>query len=146
MPIPIFTIKDFDKEKYEPLGMVTGSDQESVSGIRKWFVDFFSIFGGKSTLLHKKIDDTLEKAKADLLKNTAKEFPTAVAIYNVKMSMEVNNWQSQGQGFLHCVMSGTAVGYNDKNFQEFKKMKEASKKTNKANNNNKSRKTRKNRK
>ena len=131
MSVPIFTIKDFNKEKYEPLGLVTGSDQESVSVIRKYFANVIGLFGGKSALLHKKIDDLIAKAKNDLIKNTLKEFPTATGIYNAKISLEMNNWQSYGQGFLHCVISGTAVGYKEENYVEFKKIKDA-KKTNKS--------------
>ena len=53
----VYTSGHYDTNEWEPVDMVTVAHNESISLVRGIGVEFGQIFGGKSTLLEKKILD-----------------------------------------------------------------------------------------
>ena len=56
----VYTSGHYDTNEWEPVDMVTVAHNESISLVRGIGVEFGQIFGGKSTLLEKKILDLRE--------------------------------------------------------------------------------------
>jgi uncharacterized protein YbjQ (UPF0145 family) len=115
-----------------PLGVVVGNDRERVSLLRKIGDDFMSLFGGSSGLMRKKMNDLIVRAKHELLKNVAEQFPTATAIYDAEFNFNTGN------RFFEVVITGTAVieknklnQNNNNNTRKNKSSKRSSKKSSK---------------
>jgi len=56
----VYTTGHYDTNEWEPVDMVTVAHNESVSALRDFGVGIGQIFGGKSSLLEKKITDLRE--------------------------------------------------------------------------------------
>jgi len=135
MSIPVFTTKiegpEFNSKKLKSLGAVIGSDRERISLLRTWGESFMSIFGGRSLLIRKKMDDLIRNAKANLIKNAMTEFPRATAIYDAEFRFESSSFF---RNYLDCVITGTAVmDISPKNANNNNTTRKVSDKTKKAN-------------
>jgi uncharacterized protein YbjQ (UPF0145 family) len=56
----VYTTGHYDTNEWEPVDLVTVTHNESVSMVRDFGVGIGQIFGGKSSLLEKKITDLRE--------------------------------------------------------------------------------------
>lgn len=56
----VYTTGHYDTDEWEPVDMITVSHNEAVSALRGFAVGFGQMFGGKSSLLEKKIIDLRE--------------------------------------------------------------------------------------
>ena len=56
----VYTTGHYDTNEWEPVDMITVAHNESISFVRGIGVEFGQIFGGKSSLLEKKITDLRE--------------------------------------------------------------------------------------
>jgi len=118
--IPIFTLPinsaEFNTKKYKSLGAVIGTDRERISGLLTLIDDILSysfyipLLGDRDKLIKSRMDDLIRNAKANLIKNTMKEFPNAVAIFDAKF--ELKNASSL-RNYLDCMITGTAVSQRE---------------------------------
>jgi uncharacterized protein YbjQ (UPF0145 family) len=104
-PIPIYTTEliNPDPKKYVVLGLVVGNDRERISLARHVGESFMGIFGWSSGLMRKKMNDLVENAKADLMKQVAQKFPNATAVYGADFNFNTTVWH------LDLNITGTAV-------------------------------------
>ena len=104
-PIPIYTteLMNPDPKKYIVLGTVVGNDRERISLVRNVGESFMTMFGWSSGLMRKKMDDLVENAKADLMKQVAQKYPTATAVYGADFNFNTATWH------LDLTITGTAV-------------------------------------
>ena len=86
--VPCYTINTYDFTKEKVLGTLTANSTHTISLAREFLADLQGLFGGKSSLIEKKIDDVVNSAKVDFFKELAKRYPNATLVigYNVRLS------------------------------------------------------------
>ena len=122
MPLPILTTRLWAipaDQKYEELGTIIGYDKERISYLRRLGDSFMSFFGGSDGLIRKKVDNCIDRAKADMRAKAIKEFGSDVThIYQADFTMSS---YAEYRDYLECRIEGIAIkklpssGSNSKN-------------------------------
>lgn len=110
MALPLFTTSTYDTSKYAPVagGLLFATHVEAVSVLRSMGADFMAMFGNKSALVTKKLDDAVEGAVA-ALREKAAAIPGIVGLAGVRVELSEVSRGEAGMGLLAVLASGTAL-------------------------------------
>ncbi len=109
MSIPLFSSNYFDTQKQVPLGAVFGKRIEAISLFRGFAAGIQGLFGGQIGMVEKKIQDVMEGAKADLLKEVNQKYPQAQSVIGLQIQITDVGRDDKNQ-FILATAQGTAVG------------------------------------
>ncbi len=109
MSIPLFSSNFFDTQKQVPLGAVFGKRIEAISLFRGFAAGIQGLFGGQIGMVEKKIQDVMEGAKADLLKEVNQKYPQAQSVIGLQIQITDVGRDDKNQ-FILATAQGTAVG------------------------------------
>jgi uncharacterized protein YbjQ (UPF0145 family) len=109
MSIPLFSSNYFDTQKQMPLGAVFGKRIEAISLFRGFAAGIQGLFGGQIGMVEKKIQDVVEGAKADLLKDLQQKYPQAQSVIGFQIQITDIGRDEKNQ-FILATVQGTAVG------------------------------------
>ena len=86
--IPCYTINTYDFTNEKVLGTLTANSTHTISLAREFFADVQALFGGKSPLIEKKIDDVVNSARTDFIKEVYNRYPNATSVIglNIRLS------------------------------------------------------------
>ena len=62
----VYTIQSYDTNVWEPVDLITVSHNEAISGLRDFGLGITELFGGKMSLLEKKVKDLREGVVREL--------------------------------------------------------------------------------
>lgn len=109
MSIPLLTITAFNREQYSPLGAVFGKRVEAMSLFRGFVAGVQGLFGGQIEMVEKKIQDVVEGAKADFMKQLQLQYPEAKFVVGFQIHISDVGRDDKNQ-FILATVQGTAVG------------------------------------
>lgn len=109
MAVPLYTISTFNQQKYMPLGAIFGKRIEAISLFRGFAAGFQGLFGGQIGMVEKKIQDAMEGAKADLLKQAQLMYPQAQAVIGLQIHITDVGRDDKTQ-FILATAQGTVIG------------------------------------
>jgi uncharacterized protein YbjQ (UPF0145 family) len=109
MSVQLFSSNYFDTQKQIPLGAVFGKRIEAISLFRGFAAGIQGLFGGQIGMVEKKIQDVVEGAKADCIKDLQLRFPQAQAIIGLQIQITDVGRDDKNQ-FILATVQGTAIG------------------------------------
>lgn len=109
MSIPLFSSNYFDTQKQMPLGAVFGKRIEAISLFRGLAAGIQGLFGGQIGMVEKKIQDVVEGAKADLMREIQQKFPQAQSVIGLQIQITDIGRDEKNQ-FILATAQGTAIG------------------------------------
>jgi len=109
MSIPLFSRNYFDTQKQMPLGAVFGKRIEAISLFRGLAAGIQGLFGGQIGMVEKKIQDVVEGAKADLMREIQQKFPQAQSVIGLQIQITDIGRDEKNQ-FILATAQGTAIG------------------------------------
>jgi uncharacterized protein YbjQ (UPF0145 family) len=109
MSVPLFSINYFDTQKYVPLGSVFAKRIEAISLFRGFAAGIQGLFGGQIGMVEKKIQDVVDGAKADLLKQIQTQYPQARMVIGLQIQVTDVGRDDNNQ-FILATVQGTAIG------------------------------------
>lgn len=104
----LLTNNEYDKAKYQSAGAVMATHIEAISGARAFGADIMGLFGNKSELLTKKMDDALQGVNAGLLTLAKSRYPNLVGICDLRYSSD-NFSTDDNNTFISFHVAGTAL-------------------------------------
>jgi uncharacterized protein YbjQ (UPF0145 family) len=104
----LLTNNEYDRSKYRSVGIVTATHVEAISGLRSFGADIMGIFGNKSELLTKKMDDALRGVNTSLLSVAKGKYPNLAGICDIRY--DTNTFATdENSTFITFQASGTAL-------------------------------------
>lgn len=108
MPFFIHTLQSYDSSAYKPVGQVVATHVEAVSRGRAFLADIVGMFGNKSDLMTKKLDDAVSGVLKTLQEKTLAQYPDAAGIVGVHYSLsEISG--DEKTNFISILGSGTVL-------------------------------------
>jgi uncharacterized protein YbjQ (UPF0145 family) len=104
----LLTNNEYDREKYRSVGIVTATHIEAISGLRSFGADIMGIFGNKSELLTKKMNDALRGVNTSLLSVAKGKYPNLAGICDIRYDTNTFATDENSTFIAYCV-SGTAL-------------------------------------
>lgn len=104
----LLTNNEYDRSKYRSVGIVTATHIEAISGLRSFGADIMGIFGNKSELLTKKMDDALRGVNTSLLSVSKGKYPNLAGICDIRY--DTNTFATdETSTYIAFQASGTAL-------------------------------------
>lgn len=103
-----YTLPTYDQTQYRPIGQVIATHVEAVSRGRAFLADLVGMFGNKSDLLTKKVDDATAGVLTTLQEKALAKYPNAVGIVGLNYSLsEISS--DENSNFISLIASGTVL-------------------------------------
>jgi uncharacterized protein YbjQ (UPF0145 family) len=102
------TLHTFDPVKYKEAGLVYAVHVEAVSAFRGMVADFGALFGNKSELITKKLNDAMIGAYNELESVAKKQYPNAAGVIGIRTQFGDIS-RDDKMGLLGIVLTGTAI-------------------------------------
>jgi len=101
--IILSTLMSYDVTKYEPLGIVRGTNVHGISLFRSIVGNLSSLFGGKNSAVNKKVDDVYNETIQELINSALIMYPGVKMISGIEVTL------SEMRNIIICVATGTAL-------------------------------------
>lgn len=101
--IILSTLMSYDVKKYEPLGIVRGTNVHGISLFRSIVGNLSSLFGGKNSAVNKKVDDVYNETIQELINSALIMYPGVKMISGIEVTL------SEMRNIIICVATGTAL-------------------------------------
>ena len=101
--IILSTLMTYDVTKYEPLGIVRGTNVHGISLFRSIVGNLSSLFGGKNDAINKKVDDVYNDSIQELINGALIMYPGVKMISGIEVTL------SEMKNIIICVATGTAL-------------------------------------
>jgi uncharacterized protein YbjQ (UPF0145 family) len=101
--IILSTLMTYDVTKYEPLGIVRGTNVHGISLFRSIVGNLSSLFGGKNSAVNQKVDDVYNEAIQELINSALIMYPGVKMISGIEVTL------SEMRNIIICVATGTAL-------------------------------------
>ena len=101
--IILSTLMTYDVTKYEPLGIVRGTNVHGISLFRSIVGNLSSLFGGKNSAVNKKVDDVYNETIQELINSALIMYPGVKMISGIEVTL------SEMRNIIICVATGTAL-------------------------------------
>ena len=104
----LLTNNEYDRSRFKSVGAVMATHVEAISGLRSFGADIMGIFGNKSELLTKKMDDALRGVNAGLLSAAKGKYPNLAGICDIRY--DTNTFATdENSTFISFQACGTAL-------------------------------------
>ena len=103
--IILSTLMTYDVTKYEPLGIVRGTNVHGISLFRSIVGNLSSLFGGKNSAVNKKVDDVYNETIQELINSALIMYPGVKMISGIEVTL------SEMRNIIICVATGTALTF-----------------------------------
>jgi uncharacterized protein YbjQ (UPF0145 family) len=104
----LLTNNEYDRSKFKSVGAVMATHVEAISGLRTFGADIMGIFGNKSELLTKKMDDALRGVNSGLLSAAKGKYPNLAGICDIRY--DTNTFATdENSTFIAYQACGTAL-------------------------------------
>ena len=104
----LLTNNEYDRSKFKSVGAVMATHVEAISGLRSFGADIMGIFGNKSELLTKKMDDALRGVNMSLLTLAKAKYPNLAGICDIRY--DTNTFATdENRTYIAFQASGTAL-------------------------------------
>jgi uncharacterized protein YbjQ (UPF0145 family) len=101
--IILSTLMSYDVKKYEPLGIVRGTNVHGISLFRSIVGNLSSLFGGKNSAVNQKVDDVYNETIQELINSALIMYPGVKMISGIEVTL------SEMRNIIICVATGTAL-------------------------------------
>jgi uncharacterized protein YbjQ (UPF0145 family) len=103
--IILSTLMTYDVTKYEPSGIVRGTNVHGISLFRSIVGNLSSLFGGKNSAVNKKVDDVYNETIQELINSALIMYPGVKMISGIEVTL------SEMRNIIICVATGTALTF-----------------------------------
>lgn len=102
------TLATYNQSQFRPVGHVLATHVEAVSRGRAFIADLVGMFGNKSELLTKKVDDAMDGVLSTLQTKAVAKYPNAAGIVGLNFSLsEISG--DDNSNFISVIASGTVL-------------------------------------